>query len=415
MLLFKDIHYDARVKREAAALAQAGHEVIIACLEEFAEPPPKLAEGVTLWRYSITTKRLKRKVSPHQGASPGHFAEPGHSRSKRAFSQLIMRLVRFPALKLAKDVAASVEFYRSIAQDLQRHRVDVIHCHDLNTLPAGVRLARRFQTKLVYDSHELFNEMAGKSWLEKRIGYILERLLMPYIDHLIVVNSHVHRLFTKRYGPYPTTVVQNVPEAPDWNQAPPQEVLNLRQHFGLAPDDLLLLYQGGLNPERGLEECIQAVAMLPKTFKLVLIGDGRLKGYLEELVNHLQLEDRVFFFGQVPSEQLLWYTCQADVGLVVYKNTSLNNYYSTPNKIFEYLLAGIPTVASDHPGKRLVAEEGTGVCVEETPEGIKDGILDVVAQMEMYRERCREKRNQYSWQEERKKLIRTYRQLEALK
>ena len=81
----------------------------------------------------------------------------------------------------------------------------------------------------------------------------------------------------------------------------PQEVLNLRQHFGLAPDDLLLLYQGGLNPERGLEECIQAVAMLPKTFKLVLIGDGRLKGYLEELVNHLQLEDRVFFFGQVPS------------------------------------------------------------------------------------------------------------------
>lgn len=415
MLLFKDIHYDARVKREAAALAQAGHEVIIACLEEFAEPPPRVAEGVTLWRYSITTKRLKRKVSPHQGASPGHFAEPGHSRSKPAFSQLIMRLVRFPALKLAKDVAASVEFYRSIAQDLQRYRVDVIHCHDLNTLPAGVRLARRFQTKLVYDSHELFNEMAGKSWLEKRIGYILERLLMPYIDHLIVVNSHVHRLFTKRYGPYPTTVVQNVPEAPDWNQAPPQEVLNLRQHFGLAPDDLLLLYQGGLNPERGLEECIQAVAMLPKTFKLVLIGDGRLKGYLEELVNHLQLEDRVFFFGQVPSEQLLWYTCQADVGLVVYKNTSLNNYYSTPNKIFEYLLAGIPTVASDHPGKRLVAEEGTGVCVEETPEGIKDGILDVVAQMEMYRERCREKRSQYSWQEERKKLIRTYRQLEALK
>lgn len=415
MLLFKDIHYDARVKREAAALAQAGHEVIIACLEEFAEPPPRVAEGVTLWRYSITTKRLKRKVSPHQGASPGHSSEPGHSRSKRAFSQLIMRLVRFPALKLVKDVAASVEFYRSIAQDLQRYRVDVIHCHDLNTLPAGVRLARRFQIKLVYDSHELFNEMAGKSWLEKRIGYILERLLMPHIDHLIVVNSHVHRLFTKRYGPYPTTVVQNVPEAPDWNQAPPQEVLNLRQHFGLAPDDLLLLYQGGLNPERGLEECIQAVAMLPKTFKLVLIGDGRLKGYLEELVNHLQLEDRVFFFGQVPSEQLLWYTCQADVGLVVYKNTSLNNYYSTPNKIFEYLLAGIPTVASDHPGKRLVAEEGTGVCVEETPEGIKDGILDVVAQMEMYRERCREKRSQYSWQEERKKLIRTYRQLEALK
>jgi len=415
MLLFKDIHYDARVKREAAALAQAGHEVVIACLAEYSEPPPEVAEGVTLWRYAISTKRIKRRVVPGETKSAGLTAGTSGERGQLPLlSRLVLSLVRFPALKLFKDVAASLEFYRYVARDLERHRVDVIHSHDLNTLPAGVSLSRRFKTKLVYDSHELFNEMAGKNWLERRVGYAVERALINRIDHLIVVNAFVHKLFTKRYGPRPTTVVQNVPDAPDFSQTPPPDVLDLRRHFGLGADDVLLLYQGGLNPERGLEECVQAVAMLPESLKLVLIGEGRLREHLEQLVKELNLSTRVFFLGQVPSERLLWYTRQADVGLVVYKNTSLNNYYSTPNKIFEYLLAGIPTVASDHPGKRIVVEEGTGVCVEETPEAIRDGILDVLARLEEYKQACQKKRERFSWPQEQKKLIRAYRQLEAV-
>ena len=93
----------------------------------------------------------------------------------------------------------------------------------------------------------------------------------------------------------------------------------------------------------------------------------------------------------------------------MYKNTSKNNYLSTPNKIFEYMLAGIPTVASNHPGKSYVIEkEQTGVCVEETPEAIKDGIERVVVNYNFYKEHCLQKRHLYTWEVEGKKLVELY-------
>lgn len=406
MLLFKDIHYDARVKREAQALAQAGHEVVIACLKEFDHDPPDLGEGITLWRYPLSTKRIKRSVTKGRGeqktaSSPGSVP-------------LLIRLARLPLLKLVKDVWASIEFGRKVAKSLVRYRVDVIHCHDLNTLPQGRWLARRFNTRLVYDSHELFNEMAGKNWLERKLGYFVEGWLMKNVDHLIVVNPHVKKWFMQRYGPMPITVVQNTPILPDLTQQAPKEVPDLRRKYGLKEEDVLLLYQGGLNPERGLEECLAALALLPERFKLVLIGEGRLTEALQALGQELGVEERLFFHPQVPSEHLLWYTMQADIGLVMYKRTSLNNYYSTPNKIFEYLLAGVPCVCSDHPGKSyVVREEGTGLCVEETPEAIKEGILAVLADWDKYRKTCLRKRERFTWQQEQVKLEHLYRQLGA--
>ncbi|GGK29016.1 hypothetical protein GCM10010965_22330 [Caldalkalibacillus thermarum] len=400
MLLFKDIHYDARVKREAVALAEAGHQVTIACLEEYPEDPPVLHERVELLRLKISTKRIRRSITNSERGS-------GAARH-------VLRIVRTPVLKLLKDILASQEYYRHVKAWLRQHPVDVIHCHDLNTLPAGTRLARRFGTRLVYDSHELFNEMAGKNALERRVGYWVENRLIRHIDHLIVVNPFVKKEFFKRYGPLPTTVIQNTPVLPDFGQQRPDDVADLRCKYGLCDDDVLLIYQGGLNPERGLEECIQAVALLPERFKLVLMGDGRLKENLQAMVDELGLNKRVFFHEPVPSESLLWYTKQADVGLVIYKNTCLNNYYSTPNKIFEYLLAGIPTVASDHPGKRYVVEgEGTGICVAETPEAIKAGILEVINRLDAFKQNCVVKRTQFCWQKERDKLVKMYQQLGA--
>lgn len=410
MLLFKDIHYDARVKREAQALAQAGHEVVIACLKEYDHDPPHLGEGVTLWRYVLSTKRIKRSVTRgKKTGGDGQAAAP----SQGALPWLV-RLARLPIVKLVKDIWASVEFGRKVAQSLARYRVDVIHCHDLNTLPQGYWLARRFKTRLVYDSHELFNEMAGKNWLERKLGYLVEGWLIKNIDHLIVVNPHVKKWFMRRYGPMPITVVQNTPILPDLTQPAPPEIPDLRQRYGLKEEDVLLLYQGGINPERGLEECLEAVALLPDRFKLVLIGEGRLKESLMAQVKERGLEGRVFFHPQVPSEHLLWYTRQADIGLVMYKGTSLNNYYSTPNKIFEYLLAGVPTVCSDHPGKSyIVREEETGLCVEETPEAIRDGILQVLADLDRYKENCLRKRERFTWQHEQVHLVHLYRQLGA--
>lgn len=401
MLLFKDIHFDARVKREALALAEVGHKVIIACLEEFEDEPSELHENIKLIRCQISTKRIKRNVIKQQ--------------KKSSTKSLVFRIIRLPIIKLLKDIMANREFLQTIKQEMKRlnFKPDVIHCHDLNTLPVGCLLNNNLPSKLVYDSHELFNEMASKNKLEKKIGYVIEKFLIKKVDHLITVNPFVHKEFRKRYGHIPTTIIQNIPITYDNGDV--EQDNYLRRKYDLTENNRILLYQGGINPERGLEKCIDAIPLLGDEYKLILLGSGRIVGELKNKVKALHLEKRVFFHDQVPSEKLAWYTKQADIGLVLYENTCLNNYLSTPNKIFEYLQAGLPTVASNHPGKNYIINEyRTGVTVEETPNGIRDGILEIEKRYLEIKNNCMIARKKLTWQQENVKLTELYKVLGEL-
>lgn len=400
MLLFKDIHYDARVQREALALAEAGHMIYLACLEEYTTSPPELHPSIIIFRSTIVTKRMRRAVMNQNDSKSS-------SLQKMAF-----KMVRNPVLKLFKDIMANREYYFKVKDYIKDENITCIHCHDLNTLPVGYFMAKGLGVKLVYDSHELFNEMAGKNPVEKRVGYWIEKRLIKHIDHLITVNPYTEKEFHKRYGMIPSTIVQNTPILPGEDQLKVVENNYWRQKFNLSHEDIILLYQGGMTPERGIEECISALLLLPSRFKLILLGEGRLKEKLIQMVKDLNLLDRVFFHQQVPPDDILWYTKQADLGLVIYKNTCQNNYLSTPNKIFEYMMAGIPTLASNHPGKSyLVEKEKTGICVEENPQSIKDGIERIMSNYREYQTNCIEKRSAFSWQAEQNKIVGLYQSL----
>ncbi|MED1603614.1 glycosyltransferase [Alkalihalophilus marmarensis] len=401
MLLFKDIHYDARVQREAIALAEAGYQVTITCLKEYDFPPDDLHEKIIVHRISITSKKIRGSIS----TSP-------ESKQRLSLKSLLFRVVRTPVIKVLKDRWAFNEFYKKVRDYIDKEKLSIhaVHAHDLNTLSAGYKLANLHKSKLIYDSHELFNEMSGRNELDRKVGYREEGKLIEKIDSLIVVNPYIANLFEQRYGKLSTTIIQNIPLVElgeELDEAPHNNYW--RETYKLTDDDIILLYQGGINPERGLEECIEALTLLPSIYKLVLLGDGRLKNKLIESAKEHQLDDRVFFHKQVPAAHVHWYTKQADVGLVMYRNLSKNNYYSSPNKIFEYLLAGIPTVASDHPGKNyLIKKEETGVCIEETPEAIKDGVLHVISHYEEIKKTCLIKRHNYTWEKEQQKLIQMY-------
>lgn len=396
MLLFKDIHLDARVQREAIALAEAGHHVHIACLLERADEPKQIHENVTFIRISLSTKRVKRAI--HES-----------TRYSNRLETMILSIKNL-AVKLLKDIYAQWEYTQKVYQLILDKKYDVLHCHDLNTLPAGSYLKRKKRhIKLIYDSHELFNEMVGKNKIERWVGYRLEKMLIKKIDHLITVNPYTEQFFHKRYGRMSSTVIQNTPI---WEDQQPESPNYWREVYPIDERDTILLYQGGLTPQRGIEECIEALLMLPATYKLVILGEGPLRPSLEQLVRDNSLDGRVFFHDPVLPSDILRLTAHADIGLVMYKNTCLNNYMSTPNKIFEYFLSGIPTVASDHPGKRyIVSELGTGICVEESSEAIGRGILKVMEDYDYYRTNCIIKRHYYTWDIEKIKLIDLYKDL----
>ena len=404
MLLYKDIHFDARVQREAIGLAEQGEEVFILCLKEFNTEPPFLHKNIKIVRMSICSKKYKQQL----------LNEPKENKKLSVKQKALSRIIRSPVIKLIKDLYSYHEFYlkcRSWMKE-QQQQWDVMHCHDLNTLKTGIKLAKEFQAQVVYDSHELFNEMSGRNKLDRWYGYRLEKKLLRDVDQLIVVNPYVAEEFKKQYGQLPeVTVIQNVPIYKEEDTCAIEDDY-FRKKYRLKENDFLLIFQGGIDPHRGLEEILKAMELLPEHFKLVLVGNGRIKSDLEKAVLENGLANRVFFHEQVPASDILCYTKQADAGLVMYKNISRNNYFSTPNKIFEYLLAGIPAIASDHPGKSyIVKNEQTGICTEETPEQIAKAVLQIYENYDFYKNNCLQKREKYSWQKEKMKLVEMYRRL----
>ncbi len=405
MLLFKDILYDARVQREALALAEAGHKVKILCLNEYKEELPELHNFIEIVRLSISTKSVKQKLT----TTTNHSSTTMQSNKVRT---AVIKLVQQPLVKLLKDLWAYKQFFQKCDQYLAEHHDNefhVIHCHDLNTLSAGVELSKKYHSYLIYDSHELFNEMAGRNSVDRTYGYWIEKRLMKEIQHLIVVNPFVEKEFKNMYGQHiSSTVIQNTP-INTLVKDEGRHIKDLRKMYRMQEKDVFLLYQGGISPHRGIELIIKALPLLPEHYKLVLMGSGRSLPNLMTLTEELKLTNRVFFHPQVNAADVLHYTKQADVGLVMYENTSKNNYFSTPNKIFEYLLAGIPTVASKHPGKQYIVEaEQTGICAEENPSSIAEAIQNIMKDYDSFVGNCRSKQEIYTWDYEKQKLQSLY-------
>lgn len=398
MLLFKDIHYDARVMREATTLARNGWKVYIACLNILTEDLPKLHRNIELIRIKIMTKRLKRSVD----------RAAGKSRSRTHF---IYKVIRNPAVKFAKDVMAQREFCRKVIREMTGRRVQVIHCHDLNTLNIGVNIKKKLNIPyLIYDSHELYNEMNGKRLFEKQMGYLLEKKYITYADAVITVNEYLKDELEKRYRRSDVIFLRN---CQSFYPIEAQHEDYFHRQYGLTEEKRIVLYQGGFTPSRGLEEFIMAARDLPDDIHLVLLGYGDLTEKLKQLVQQYELHGRVHFHRAVPPAQLLSYTRSADVGVVLYKNTCQNNYLSTPNKIFEYMQAEVPVVSSDHPGKSIIVQQAkTGVLVDpENPNAIAEGILTALQKKDEYVANCRKNKYRFSWDKEQEKLIELYAQL----
>ncbi|SFS85732.1 glycosyltransferase [Marininema halotolerans] len=394
MILFRDIHFDARVQQEAVALAQKGWEVDIACVQTTVQPTPELHERVRLLRFPIHTKRIKRVVERQQD-----------HRVKRG----VYRIIRNPIVKLAKDVVAQRQFSFRVWSLCEDSHYDVIHCHDLYTLSIGGYLKRKSGAMLVYDSHELFNERNGKNRWERAMGYRAESMWIHHVDRLITVNELMAKELMARYSEVETRVVRSIPNALE--ELPDEEDKQyFHQRFGLESDAKVVLYQGTFVKNGGLEELIQSLTFLPSHIKLVLLGDGAQREALEGLIRENRLEERVYFHPSVPPSELLSMISHAHLGVALQHSNCLNHQLSTPNKIFEYIQAGLPVVASDQPGKSMVV--GTyraGLLVNPSDvQGIARAINQVITTSLPFFIGVLRARKEMTWDKERKELLDLY-------
>ncbi len=245
---------------------------------------------------------------------------------------------------------------------LHRRRATLAVAHDMPAvLPLLPRLLLR-PRHVVFHAHELWTEAAENLAPLRPLWRLLERFTVRRAGRVIVPEANRARIVHEEYGaPVLPAIVKNIPADPP----PYMRSRALRDALGLDDHALCLLYQGLLAESRCVLELVQAVALLPSNAHLVLIGIGEPR-YLQRLREAgAGLQGRLHFFDWMNAEDLRAYTASADVGVLLYRDSGRNNYYAAPNKLYEYLFAGIPVVASAFPGLQPLVEDGHyGACAD---------------------------------------------------
>ncbi len=298
---------------------------------------------------------------------------------------------------------------------------DVCHAHDLPTLPAAIRAADRDGGAVVYDSHEVFAESGLNARRPAAVrGEIrrTERRLAAQASALVTVNDALASTLGPALGASRVVVVRNCP--PRWSPPEPPE-RRIHAALGLPPSARVVLYHGGLVPERGAEQLLGAAPLLPAGAVVVLMGYGPLRGALAARCREPGLAGRAFVLPAVPPAELLAWVAGADVAAAPIQPTTLNHRLSTPNKLFEALAAGVPVVASDLPAMRaVVAGDPAGplgaVCDPADPASIAAAVSGVLAlppdDYAALRARClAAARERHSWESEAGRLLGLYGEL----
>ena len=261
-------------------------------------------------------------------------------------------------------------------------RATLFFSNDLDTLLANFLAARSRGKELVYDTHEFYTEVPElvRRPRTRAVWLAIERWIFPGLRTVITVNQSIADQYHARYG----NAVQVVRNIPMHRELGP---LTSRAELRLPMDKRILVMQGaGINVDRGAEEAVLAMRDLPNCL-LVVIGGGDAWPVLQRLVIEHRLEERVLLLGKMPYEQMMAYTRNADLGLTLDKDTNLNYRYSLPNKLFDYLHAGIPVLATDLPEVAgIVRANNCGVVLQQAGPGeIVAAVKDLFAHPERWR------------------------------
>lgn len=277
--------------------------------------------------------------------------------------------------------------------------------NDLDTLVANYFVSRIKRIPLLYDSHEYFTEVPELIH-RKHIQSIWQRIesyIVPRLTIAVTVNESLSEIYTRKYGT-PFLSIRNVPEYQDSEI----QIEDIQASF-TSKVTHVLLYQGSINVGRGIETLIDAVYLLDKHYGLLIIGTGDIEDELKQRVVKLTLQERVRFLGKIPLEQLRFYTKGAFLGFSLEENKGLNYYYALPNKLFDYIHAGVPVVCSNFPEmKRIVDMYHIGITIDEiSAEKLAKIIKTIERNNDMYQTwklNCKTAARELNWNIEKNKL-----------
>ena len=378
--------------------------------------PALLHGGLSLASAGFQVDSLHSDAAPSSADqhAPGFRSHRFPLRIRSALRPLMARAAGNRGIAAVQGLFTYVEFVVKATVAAYRMRADVYEAHDLPALLPTLLAARLRGKPLIYRANEIFSEAHAHVRLA-RFWRGLDRLLVPQCDEVVTPEEHRSRIYRDEYGAKkePLTV-RNCPP-----YRPPVESTRLRDELrqrGVA-FSTILLYQGLVDSMRCIEELAEATRSFDEGVVLVVLGKGfgswsnpqaRLAGY-----------DRMVVLPRVPYHELAPYTASADIGILLYRNDCRNNYYCAPNKLFEYMMMGLPVIAPSFPGIVPIVEGGnTGLCVDPAqPKQIATAVNELARAPEL-RRRMKENglrltRERYNWETEFAPMLERYRALLA--
>ena len=280
-------------------------------------------------------------------------------------------------------------------------KMDCIGAIDLDTILPGYFISKIKKVNRVYDAHELFCEMKEiatrpaiyKVW-KKIERYTVPKFLIGY-----TVNQPIADEFKKMYG-VTYEVIRNI--------------ALLRDITVPEKKEKFILYQGAINEGRSFETLIPA--MKDVNCQLIICGDGNFMEQAQQLVKENNLQDKVIFKGKIKPEELRTITQQAYIGITLFDDKGLSNYYSLANRFFDYLHAGIPQLCVNYPVYKEINDQyNIAVLADDTSEKnlalLLNNLLANEFDYNILQQNCLKARQELNWQEEEKKLLQFYKNL----
>jgi len=360
-IVLNNFKNDSRVLKEAISLQNAGYKVKVVALHEEPLEEYDNVENISIHRIKLRSRNwLKHKP--------------------------------FQLLKYFEFIYRVVKHYKNI---------DMIHCNDLETLPIGIIIKKFFNKdiNIVYDAHEYEIERHGIKGIRKFVTKKLEYFLIKDVDKVITVSDTIANEYVRLYNIQKPALVLNTPPLREIDKT------NLfRETFNISEDATIFLYQGSLNKGRGIETILETFKELNEDKVVVFMGYGNLDKLIKENMNRY---NNIYFHRAVSPNVVLEYTSSADFGLSLIEDTCLSYRYCLPNKMFEYLMAGIPVIVSNLPEmKKIVKNFDIGIVIENS---LKESIVEVMSlDKKILKKNIKVIKDIYNWKEQENVLIGVY-------
>jgi glycosyltransferase involved in cell wall biosynthesis len=400
ILVSNDMMNDPRVSRHAEALGQIGHRVLVVCSKSYRTSLAEQREFYSIRRVRLPYQEIKNRIR-HDTVRQDGLETEATKREVSAIQRMVrlfVRLIVFPAYRL---IVFPTCLNCVLWKAGREFNAELYITNDLDTLLAGI-LCSSTSRILLHDAHELWpDQWTGmKTYSRPEIAWfqVLESMLFKRPDVITTVNPFIAEVLERRYKIRRPEVILNVPEMEESNPMKSR----LRPHA-----QKVVLYQGSYARHRGLENMIRACEFLEKDVTLVLRGYGPNESQLRKIAKPFK---NCRFERPVPMKELVEAASEtADIGIVSYVPVNMNNYLASPNKLFEYIQAGLPVLSSDLPFLRqIIVENNIGyVFNPHSPNDIarvinkatRDDVLSIL------RGNVLKIQKQYSWNEEKKKLV----------